>query len=434
MAGTVDERYYKGVAEMLDALPERVVRFGVPDLTISYCNRAWALAHNRTPVEVIGRTLHDFLTPPEQAGVASQLARLGPDNRIVADDVPRAAPNAPGHWVEWVDQYLPGADGDEVLAVGRDVTERHLAELNLADSEARFRDLADASADVVWRFLVDPLPHFDYLSPSVEKLVGLPPSVFLDDFSRFVDILVDDEAKNVVGRAITGEPMPERFDTRFRRADGSIRIGETQTTVVPGGLQGVTRDVTELRSLQKKLADLALRDPLTGLANRRLFDELLEAGLARTHRSGRPLAVVFLDLDGFKAVNDMYGHDAGDIVLCETARRLLSVVRDAEVVARVGGDEFVIVYEPSGSSSIPLLSRIDRALTKPIAVSPTVAVSCPASIGHADTRTVGRHAAALLAAADADMYDVKRARRRVTRPETSAGSAVATFGARASRT
>jgi diguanylate cyclase (GGDEF)-like protein len=225
---------------------------------------------------------------------------------------------------------------------------------------------------------------------------------------------------------------------RFRRADGSIRIGEAQTTVVPGGLQGVTRDVTELRSLQKKLADLALRDPLTGLANRRLFDELLEAGLARTHRSGRPLAVAFLDLDGFKAVNDMYGHDAGDIVLCETARRLLSVVRDAEVVARLGGDEFVIVYEPSGSSSIQFLSRIDRALTKPIAVSATVAVSCPASIGHADTRTVGRDAAALLAAADADMYDVKRARRGVTRPETSAPSALdveagVTFGARPSR-
>jgi diguanylate cyclase (GGDEF)-like protein len=179
----------------------------------------------------------------------------------------------------------------------------------------------------------------------------------------------------------------------------------------------VTRDVTELRNLQEKLADLALRDPLTGLANRRLLDELLVAGLARTQRSGRPLAVAFLDLDGLKAVNDVYGHDAGDFVLCETARRLLSIVRGAEVIARLGGDEFVIVYEPTDPSSDQLLQRIDRALSLPIVVSATVAVSCPASIGHADTRTVGRDSAALLAAADANMYEVKRARGRAQQPE-----------------
>jgi len=98
-------------------------------------------------------------------------------------------PNAPGRWLEWVDQYLPSADGAEVLAVGRDVTERHIAELFLADSEARFRELADNSADVVWRFFSEPYPHFDYLSPSIEKILGYPASVFLDDFNRLLEIL-----------------------------------------------------------------------------------------------------------------------------------------------------------------------------------------------------------------------------------------------------
>lgn len=413
---SAEEQYYKGVAEMLDALPERVVRFDLPDLTISYCNRAWAAGHDCTPGEVIGRTLNDFLTAAERVGVDSQLARLGPDNVLVADVVPRAAPNAPGRWVEWVDQYLPGGDRAEVLAVGRDVTGRHIAELNLADSEARFRELADGSADVVWRFISRPHPHFDYLSPSVENMLGYPPSVFLEDFSRFFDIL-DDEGRAQINRAYDGVPMPQRYDIRFRRPDGSIAIGEAQTTTIPGGLQGVTRDVTELRSLQARLSDLALRDPLTGLANRRLLDELLAAGLARTQRSHLPLAVAFLDLDGLKAINDVHGHDAGDIVLCETARRLLAVVRDAEVIARLGGDEFVIVYEPSDASSDNLLGRIDRALSSPIAISASVAVRCPASIGHADTRTVGRDAAALLAAADADMYEVKRARGRARQPQ-----------------
>jgi diguanylate cyclase (GGDEF)-like protein/PAS domain S-box-containing protein len=408
----MDEKYYRGVAEMLDALPERVIRFRLPDLTIVYCNTAWASGHDLEPVDAIGRPLDELLSAAERVGLESQLGRLSPDSPVLADDVPRAAPNAPGQWVEWVDQYLPATDCTEfaeVLAVGRDVTGRHIAELNLADSEARFRDLADNSADVVWRFVIDPHPHFDYISPSVENILGYPPSVFLDDFSRFLDVL-DDEDRTRISRALDGEPMPERYDLRFRRADGSIVVGETQTTSVLGSVQGVSRDVTELRQLQESLAALALRDPLTGLANRRLLDELLEAGLARTHRTGTPLAVAFLDLDGLKAVNDTYGHDAGDIVLCETARRLLSIVRSGDVVARLGGDEFVIVYEPDYPNPDNLISRIDRALSAPIDITPTDAVRCPASIGSVDTTAVERTPEALLTAADAAMYAVKRAR------------------------
>jgi diguanylate cyclase (GGDEF)-like protein len=175
-------------------------------------------------------------------------------------------------------------------------------------------------------------------------------------------------------------------------------------------LQGVSRDVTELRSLQANLAALALRDPLTGLANRRLLDELLKSGLAHAQRDHLTLAVAYIDLDAFKQVNDGYGHDAGDVVLCETARRLLSIVRTADVVARLGGDEFVIVYEPNKSGSEGLIARINEALAVPINVSATTSVFCRASVGYADTRTVGHDAAALLAAADAAMYAVKRAR------------------------
>jgi diguanylate cyclase (GGDEF)-like protein/PAS domain S-box-containing protein len=311
--------------------------------------------------------------------------------------------------VEWVDQYLPGPDGAEVLAVGRDVTGRHIAELNLAASEARFRDLADKSADVVWRFVTEPYPHFDYMSPSVENILGYPPSMFLGDLASFLDIL-DDEGRALIGAALRGRPMPERHDFRYRSADGSIVIGEMQTTAISGGLQGVSRDVTELRNLQANLAALALRDPLTGLANRRLLDELLDAGLAHAQRDNLTLAVAYIDLDGFKKVNDAYGHDAGDVVLCETARRLLSIVRSADLVARLGGDEFVIVYEPNLSGSESLLARINEVLALPIAVSPTIAVFCQASVGYADTRATGCDPAALLAAADAAMYDAKRAR------------------------
>jgi diguanylate cyclase (GGDEF)-like protein len=108
------------------------------------------------------------------------------------------------------------------------------------------------------------------------------------------------------------------------------------------------------------------------------------------------------------ATGDAHGHDAGDHVVCETARRLLTIVRGADTVARVGGDEFVIVFQRNDANSHDLIPRLDRGLSEPIKISPTTIVTCPASIDIADTRTVGYNGAALLAAADDAMYDVKR--------------------------
>jgi diguanylate cyclase (GGDEF)-like protein len=122
------------------------------------------------------------------------------------------------------------------------------------------------------------------------------------------------------------------------------------------------------------------------------------------------LAVAYLDLDDFKDINDSFGHDAGDKVLCETAQRLLMVVRGADVVARLGGDEFVIVYEPNDPSADRLVQRIEDALSSPIDIGESVEVYCPASVGVADTRTVGYDSARLLGAADAAMYQMKRLR------------------------
>jgi diguanylate cyclase (GGDEF)-like protein/PAS domain S-box-containing protein len=398
---------------MLDAMPERVVRYRLADLTVVYCNRAWAAGHGATPAGVIGHSIEEFLSVAERVGLTSQLSRIGPDSPVLADDIARPAPNSPGQWVEWVDQYVTEEDGAQVLAVGRDVTGRHIAELNLADSEARFRDLADKSADVVFRFVMNPHPHFDYVSPSVERILGYPPRFFVEDATRFLDVL-DEEGRGLIQRAIAGDPLPESCDFRFRRSDGSIVIGEMHNTVIHGGLQGVGRDVTELRQLQEELSALALHDPLTGLANRRLLNELLVAALARTQRDDTPLAIAFIDLDGFKVVNDTHGHDAGDAVLCETARRLLAIVRTTDVVARIGGDEFVVVFEANDPHADDVVARIEAALSIPFTIAAQTTVQCPASIGYADTRTAGVDSVSLLAAADCAMYDVKRARQAST--------------------
>jgi diguanylate cyclase (GGDEF)-like protein len=207
--------------------------------------------------------------------------------------------------------------------------------------------------------------------------------------------------------------MPSHTDVRFRRErfDRDRRVADHDRFP---RVQGVGRDVTELRTLQRDLKELALHDPLTGLANRRLLNELLEVGLARSLRSGLPLAVAFLDLDDLKTVNDAHGHDAGDVVLCETARRLMSLVRGADVVARIGGDEFVIVYEPTDTSSDDLIPRIKSALSSPIRIAQNVTV--PARRASATwTLEVGHLAAAPRLCRRAAMYESKQARRLARR-------------------
>jgi len=398
---------------ILDAMPERVIRYKVPDLTILYCNVAWAAGHRLAPSGVIGRNLAELLTASQIAVLRQHLEVLTPDNLIISNGT--HTPNDTDEWIHWVDRFLPDADGsgDQVVAVGRDESSRHLAELQLLESEAQFRELADKSADIVWRLRVDPTPRFDYVSPVVEQILGYSPESLLADFTLFLDILVDDSRDVVVRALAAGLPL-DRTDLRFRSAHGEIVIGETLTALIPGGLQGISRDVTELRGLQDSLTSLALRDPLTGLANRRLLEELLEQALARARSSGHGLSVLFLDLDSLKAVNDTYGHDAGDIVLRETARRLMGVVRSGETVARLGGDEFVIVCESDRAGAERLVARIHAVLREPIVVGAAGSVRCPASIGVADTARAGVVAGDLIAAADAAMYERKRARRRST--------------------
>ncbi len=223
-------------------------------------------------------------------------------------------------------------------------------------------------------------------------------------------------------RALAGEEPPERFDLRMRRADSSWITLEMQVVRLPDGWQGIGRDVTQIRVLQEELAGLALRDPLTGLANRRLLDILLEAALARIDRTGAPLTVSLVDLDDFKAINDHLGHAAGDEVLRQAAtppgrrrarsrrgrparrRRVRRRPRERRERGRVGARATHGGAQRS-RTSLPTARRL----------------TCLPSIGTADTRDHERplHAADLLAAADAAMYAAKRAHRAERRADAT---------------
>ena len=226
-----------------------------------------------------------------------------------------------------------------------------------------------------------------------------------------------------LARLATGRAPAVQAEDSHRLADGRVTwvlhgiASVAGADGEPGWFAVSAQDITErrhaemeLRALTDVLAERAVRDPLTGLANRELLAERLRAALARDIRSGGSTAVLFLDLDGFKQVNDRHGHAVGDEVLRRVAARLSGVVRPSDTVARLGGDEFVVLVEACTPDSVgALLRRLEVALAEPVAVE-DLSLLVSASVGVATVTGGQADAAGLLSLADARMYDVKRAR------------------------
>jgi diguanylate cyclase (GGDEF)-like protein len=197
----------------------------------------------------------------------------------------------------------------------------------------------------------------------------------------------------------------------------------------------MAHDRHALLAAEAASAHAATHDRLTGLANRALLYDRLEHALATGRRRGTPVAVLFLDLDGFKAINDENGHHVGDLVLMEVASRLTASLRAGDTLARLGGDEFVIVCENlaagpggavAGAALTPVLSRVQAALRRPALIDGR-AMQLRASIGVAIASDGSQDADALLRQADRSMYEVKRAAEPAT---TAASAAVIELSAR----
>ena len=176
-------------------------------------------------------------------------------------------------------------------------------------------------------------------------------------------------------------------------------------------LHGLVADARNLalalREHQFALEHMSLHDSLTDLSNRRGFAAESRLAGDRAQNDGRPFSVVYIDLDGFKGLNDIHGHDVGDLLLKEVADRLQSLVRATDTVARLGGDEFAVLIEGSEpSQAIQLADRIEKALRRPYIAAPGVPIS--ASVGIAHSADAGTEPEAVLAAADSSMFVHKR--------------------------
>jgi len=296
--------------------------------------------------------------------------------------------------------------------------ESHEAHEALSRSEERHRLLADHASDVIWT--MDLQGRFTYVSPSVEKLRGYT----VDEVMRqsLDEALTPESAPIAVdglSRAIAavqaGLPVPDfRAELEQPCKDGSTVWTEVTVTGIRNesgvfvGLLGVTRNISERKQAEAKMLHMARHDPLTGLPNRALLADRLQQAMAAARRDGQVLALMFIDLDKFKPINDSLGHAVGDVLLVEVARRVRNCVRESDTVARIGGDEFVVLLRTvdSESGALAVADKIRVALGQPVCVGEH-RLGVSASIGVAMFPAHGEDDLALTQHADIAMYEAK---------------------------
>jgi diguanylate cyclase (GGDEF)-like protein/PAS domain S-box-containing protein len=298
-----------------------------------------------------------------------------------------------------------------------------VALLQRAEADSRYQTLVERVPAAVYIDVFDTSVsdggHLAYLSPQIESILGYAPSAFVEDPELWPGLTHPEDRSRVVAALgdhwQTGQPL--RVDYRMIAADGSVvwvhdeaYAIEDESTGKKRVSQGILVDTTEQKRLEAQLLHDAFHDPLTGLANRALFREHLDRTLERSRRRRTEVAVLFLDIDDFKVVNDSLGHGAGDRLLVEVAHRLSGIVRAGDVAARQGGDEFTILIERvrDEAEAVAMAERIADELRRPIVLDGRPLV-VGVSIGLALAR--GREAVAtdLLAHADVAMYAAKEA-------------------------
>jgi diguanylate cyclase (GGDEF)-like protein/PAS domain S-box-containing protein len=252
----------------------------------------------------------------------------------------------------------------------------------------------------------------EYVNPSFERTTGLSKDRAIGSRQAIFG-LEEADADAALASAAAGEGW--RGEIAAVRADGASLVEEVTIAPVPGPggepvrIVAVLRDVTERRRLQERLERLAHYDSLTALPNRALFFDRLESAVARARREERRFALLFVDLDGFKAVNDHFGHDAGDYLLFEIARRLRAAIRDSDTAGRMGGDEFTILLDniSKPEDAMAVADKIRSSLAEPIEIPTGARVSVGASVGIAVFPDDGADGESVLKAADSAMYAIK---------------------------
>jgi diguanylate cyclase (GGDEF)-like protein/PAS domain S-box-containing protein len=288
-------------------------------------------------------------------------------------------------------------------------------EVHRRRGEARFGSLVRHASDLIT--VIGPDGTITYQSPSIERLLGYDPERMVG--RRFDDLLDPSDGDRVrellLNAAAVARDQPEVLQCALVHRDGTPHQFEVNCTNLladehVGGIVLNCRDISERKAFEEQLTHQAFHDPVTGLANRALFAERVRHAIARTRREHQSVAVVFLDLDDFKTINDSLGHAAGDEVLVEVAKRLATSIRASDTAARFGGDEFALLLEDieGVQEAADTADRVLEALALPLPVAhKELSLRCSIGISVVSEGTPAG-AEELIRDADAAMYRAKR--------------------------
>ncbi len=307
--------------------------------------RFWGIAHKR---EV--PNLASFFTEESLVIFRKQLIALAKGAHRCIGEIPVRSPKGELSYLFFQFSVVPGYEGSlsKVLISIIDITKRKKTEEVLRGNEQRLRQIIDLvpqfifAKDMEGRFILVNRSVAEAYGTTVDGLVGKTDADFNDSKEEVNHFRQDDLEVIASGKE---KFIPEEIITT---AQGDVRVlSTTKIPFYPFGIGkpcvlGVAQDITEHKDLEKNLITLAHYDGLTNLANRTLFFEKASVGLSRARRSVMPCAVLFVDLDHFKDVNDTLGHTIGDQLLKDTASKLIDCVREMDTIARLGGDEFII--------------------------------------------------------------------------------------------
>ncbi len=362
-----------------------------------------------------------YVHPDDRAVFDREIAQLAPGQhsecelRVVArDDSTR--------YIRAFTRALETQHGEICLyGACQDITERKRAEIALRESEARFRAMAEHSADWIWsidtegRHVFSNARGAQALGYSQEAFLALDPGrlVHPDDLPRY---------RETFNHAVATQSGWQGVSLRWLHHDGGYRVLESSASPLFDeagqliGFQGIDRDITERRAAEEHIEYLAHHDALTGLPNRVLLRDRFEHALAMAERSHNRVALLFLDLDKFKRVNDTLGHAAGDQLLLEVVARLGHCTRETDTISRQGGDEFILLLNeiPDPEAVERIAGEILARIAEPTEIRGHV-LSTSCSIGIAMYPEDGEDFDSLLQKADVAMYNAKDAGRNTWR-------------------
>jgi len=368
------------------------------------------------PVEVVlGRPLWQWLADPNEWHRHAQRARSAMQNGLTFRTKVRIRrANGELLWVEFnADAVDPQRLEKGIVWIGQDLTSRLRSEATLHASEERYRRLITLTSDWYWEW--DANLRFTHLSGPGLARAGLSPALYGHALGALPHIGgVSTESWATLQRQIERREPFRDFIWQMHPGDEDARwfsLSGNPTFDTEGkfaGYHGIGSEVTEQMKGTERFRQLAYHDTLTGLPNRRLLDDRLHLAIAQASRRDQRLAVMVVDLDNFKIINDSAGHAVGDLVLVSVARRLQAAIRASDTVARLGGDEFVVILPDIESTSAAMVAeKITSSLAAPVDAGGKQYL-LGGSVGLAIYPEDGTSARALLAKADAAMYQAKR--------------------------